>query len=220
LYGRLVSYRSISAADAKIYVNDGYLRFLTDYDWSFLSPSATIATVASTATSALPDNFVKIVEDFAYAAGAGYRFLQRRDSKWIHDNNASASLSSYPAFYAIEPTTFTASTGQRFQVRWFPTPQSIFTFTYRYRLTPAAMTSDSEYPMGGPMHNLTILYAALAHCESLKGTGPGTYEQLYQQYLARSMQRDAALMAGTVIGRSKTLTTHEAPIVQTVASEA
>ena len=185
--------------EVKEIVNDGYLRFLNEHDWSFLSPSTTLAVLADAEETALPSGFEEMLDNFWFAhdAALGRNIIWRTSPENIRRMKAEyANESATPREFAIEPVAFVAATGQRWQAVWFPVPSAALTLHYRYRAAAAALSSDSDYPMGGQRHGQTILAACRTECEVNKGQTSGIYEARYRGsdgdggLLARSIQRD------------------------------
>jgi len=214
LYGEVTARVGLSAADAKIVVNQGYHRFLTAHSWSFCCPASTLIVTAASTTTDLADDFADLIEWFAYPSATGRKFRQKVSSRWILDRLAGGSATGYPTEFAIEAKAFTITTGQRWVARWYPTPSADVTLTYRYRIIPAEMSDDAHYPIGGPMHNMTLLYAAMAGYEEREAKVIGPNHDMYQRELAKSIQFDKELTVGTFIGldeggeaRSQTIAT-------------
>ena len=164
------------------------------------APSASGATFTMTpdGTYPLPDDFQEIEEPFSYAASSGYRFLNERTTKQILDMRADSDQSGYPDYYAIEPKAFVAATGQRWQVRVYPTPSNDVTLTYRYKVIAADMTSDGEYPRGGGYHALTIGYMALADEELTQGRVAGPYQVIAKDMLDEDIRLEKERLSGVV----------------------
>ena len=139
-------------------VNDAYSRFLSAHDWTFASPTAQITTTANQDSDPLPDNFGELAADFAYASAENQSILMtERTSEWIEQmQGANGAPTGSPMFFAVEPSTLVAATGQRWRVMWYPTPNDAFTFNYRFEINHIKMVTDAEYPLGGTRHSYTI----------------------------------------------------------------
>ncbi len=245
--------------EVKRYSNDGYLMFLAERDWTFLSPDATltayatssavlttISTVTITAATAifydtmvghtvvfgateneftiasvtsttvavltasaaaesstdtititpdgnyrLPDNFGTLLAHPSFDSNNPYAVMVPRSPEQIRDmRSQTADITGPPMYYAVQPETFSAITGQRWEIMLFPTPSPAQTLSYRYRIDATKMTSDTEYPLGGPKHSLTIQQAAVAWAEDISGRVDGPQMKKYKTLLERSMALD------------------------------
>lgn len=181
-------------------VNDGYLMFLGEHDWSFLYPAATLSVSSAAEATDLPTGFGWMEEAFCYAPDSGVGLTTLDEISWEAMRAMKAAGSDAtgpPRYFAIVAKTFVAATGQRHQVMWYPIPAADYTMQYRYRAEAAAMTNDSDYALGGQVHQLTILQAAKAMAEQSKDGAPGQQWAIYRGrgeqvggMLARSMRLD------------------------------
>jgi len=164
------------------------------------APSASAVTFAITGAGScrLPDGFVTIKTPFRFATSESHSTpIEERSAAWVRARWAGDDSSTgVPRYYAIEPIAFTAATGQRHQVIFEPIPDSDYSMTYAHDLMPSEMTTDTEYPLGGALHSLTIRQAALAMAEQDTGETNGAMAHLYQGTdgkggeLARSIEID------------------------------
>lgn len=127
-------------------VEDGYRQFIFppladgahSRQWSFLKPQTTLAFVADTWEYTMPDNFGGMLESFRWPAGTGYsNSMKQVEASEIIRMRAGADLSSEPMYWALRPVALTASTGQRWQAIFHPTPSTARTMIYRYRVLPS-----------------------------------------------------------------------------------
>ncbi len=186
-----------SLSNLQLYYRD----FLYSWPWGFVCPSATIAIVASTATSDLPDDFAEIVEwpSFPSVDGNG-PIVEQVDLKRILDRRAYSSETGPPRRFALEAKTFVPATGQRYTIRWDPTPNANKTLLYRYRIIQPLLANDTDYPAGGPPHNLTLIEGALAQWESSTGNVAGVHHNLHDIAWAKSLAFEKRLRTGITLG--------------------
>jgi hypothetical protein len=197
IYGG-TSWSAAQTTEAKQASNDGYLAYLNDNPagWTFMAPSATLAVTAGSTTTALPTDFGELVGGFTLptAATAYNTSIESRGEGFIRAYNASGITGGYPLYYAIVPSVFVAATGQRNAVLWGPPCGSSVNMNYRYRVYAAALVNDTDYPLGGQAHAMTILQSALRVAEQRKGDVEGVQSMLYfKMYLPQSITRDNAL---------------------------
>ena len=147
----------------------------------------------------LPDDFGRILGPFTFAQAdnawyttkvvgeARIRELRQRDHSGGGD----------PQFAAIRAKTFTASTGTRQEVLFWPQITSSATVTYKYRVRPNKPTSTGhddvtgDYLYGGSDHSETILYSCLAEAERRLEDEKGVMWARFQECLASSVMFDS-----------------------------
>lgn len=178
----------------------------TNYPILSVSAGGTTATVGTSAsgltgstfevindsTYTLPDNFTYLVDDFRYGASQGAQIVHPRSVQYLRTQKAGAGVGTgTPVFAAVQPIAYTSTIGQRWEVMTYPTSGSNLTVYYRYRLTPSGMTSDTQYPMGGAIHSLTILEQCLAIAQSRRPMGDVDHQARADKYMASSIDIDA-----------------------------
>lgn len=193
----IYSTRSPSAAQlavAKRVANDGYMEFLAEHDWRFMTPEATLAVLANDEVTDLPADFGEIIDDFTFdPAGSVSNQIRPLSSVGIRRLKTGTSNTTGPiTHYAIQAKPFVPATGQRYEVLWYPVSDAARTLYYRYRCAATQMTSAAEYPLGGQQHAWTIRQAVLAMAEKEQGHVKGVHNDLYRnQALPASIRRDA-----------------------------
>ena len=170
-------------------------------------PSAVAVTFAITGAGScrMPDNFFAMIDHFRWATSESYTTpIHERSAAWIRAQWAGDTVTTGPPqFYAIEPITYAAATGLRQQAIFWPIPNSTYSFTYACDLAPAKMTSDSEYPLGGPLHGLSIRQAALAKAEEDMGETDGAMHRLYASFNQGNLVGGMLLRSVTVDDRMR-----------------
>ena len=125
-------------------IEDGYKQFLFPlmpgeknvYQWRFLKPQTTLTLVAETWEYTLDDNFGGFIDEFIYPDGTGLRPPAPRSLERLLNLRAGSNISGDPYVYAFRPVALTASTGQRWQILFYPTPSTAHVMRYRYRVIP------------------------------------------------------------------------------------
>lgn len=189
---------------AKQYINDGYMRFLSDHEWSFLTRivDADITKTGEGVVS-LADDFDSLLGNPVLKTGDSNSFgrlLAERPYAWIaSQRQVTAEATGQPAYYALAPAAFVQATGQRWQMHTYPLPDADYTAALRYRYRPTLMAEDTDHPVGGSVHCLSILQAALMLSEQNKGRSGHLSELYYTTHLPLSIKRDRA-MAANILG--------------------
>ena len=109
-----------------------------------------------------------------------------------HSADATVTLLGPPKRFAIRPVASTpiTTTGQRFEMLVFPTPDAAATVNYRYSLAPDDVTTTSTYPYGGPQHAETFMLACVAKAELIIKGEPGPNTAAFKEQLVASIIMD------------------------------
>ena len=188
LYQRLGRYLFNSTAPTgadltlcKEIVNDGLLDYYGQADWSFFQVAATISFTSGDYDYDLPANFGYLNGEITFPEDAGRGpLIPVSESRVRELQTGDDDAAGDPVYYAVRAKAFVAGTGQRYELVVWPTPNASRTMVYAYRVNPAALVNDSDYPLGGPLHGPAILARCLLGGERHKQVGPGGYyHQLY-----------------------------------------
>jgi len=102
---------------------------------------------------------------------------------------------------AVVPGAFTATLGQRWEIHHWPAATKSVQLTGRYRVIPDDLDAVNKYPMGGPQHANTVLYAILSEAETRLWDNTSTaYMQRYQECLQMSIGYDRMQGAPETLG--------------------
>lgn len=175
-------------------VNDGYRRFVSaNPRWNFLSPVISITTSAGDFDYDMPDNFTgSLADPFTFTSdGPGYERLWEVSEDQIREWQAinGDTWSTTPTHYAIRSKN--SATPPRFEVLFWPTPDTAYELLARARLFPNALSSTTDKTVAGFQHDQAVLYAALAEAERQRMNMPnGPMERMFQEQLKVSMLMD------------------------------
>lgn len=100
-----------------------------DFGWHFNDAEYSVATVASTATYALPSDFVRIEKG---TVKWNTSLLERADYNWLVRTNSSLAVDGTPAYYYLRGVN----------IGLFQRPNEIQNLTFNYRKKLAAMAAD------------------------------------------------------------------------------
>lgn len=205
-------------------VQSGYRRFLFPeplregepaHIWSFLSPVATIDTAADDVDYDLPDNFGGMVGTrITIDADGIYLPVPIRGEGQIRALYAGSSLSGRPQMVATRVKDATAgTTGQRWELIPWPTPDAVYAMQYRYNVLTGALTRDAGYPLGGMAHIEAILESCLRVAEQRSDDTAGVHTAAYPERLAASVSYDRQVSAPATLGYNSDLS--DQPIIVT-----
>ncbi len=153
----------------------------------------------------LPDDFGGIEGDMIYPEGSNRPNVRIIGEGKIRSLRISTTSRSDPQFAAIRPKKqTTTTTGQRFEIMFFPVPQIARTLSYKMLVLPELLvTTTITYPYGGAMHSETILASCLAVVESQEDDTRGVKWQEFQDRLAASIQIDKKMISTEYFGYNR-----------------
>lgn len=162
------------------------------HPWSFLRPSRQLTLVAGVDTYDLPEDFLEILDEgFAYASGVGEGRISRCSEWQLRSLQSEATRTGQPKYCAVRVRQQPAGADTRYEVVFYPTPESAATLSYRAAIAPPELTDENPYPIAGPGHAETILAACLAVAEESRNDGnDGTKAKIFEALLASSIAAD------------------------------
>lgn len=161
--------------DSKDYVNKAYRRLIVTYKWTFLIGYTSLSTAQGKLTYELPLGYRGLRTPFTFTDVVGYPPPTSRTVDEIMEMQNYGVFNSWPQYYAIRAGQYTKELGQRFEVMFWPTPDSIYDLFYSYHIMPQKLENDADIPMGGPEFAECLQQMALGVAEEEKdelGGGP------------------------------------------------
>jgi len=182
--------------DAKEVVNDAYSRFITgngSYRWSFLEQEDYLNTAAGVYTYQLPEGFEALTHRFQFNNESGYRAPVERSIDTLRAVQADGTATkAYPEIYSIHAGRYDPKCGQLYEVSFYPTPDTTYTFIYRYKFMPPKLENDNDLPVGGSEMAGVLKQMCLAEAESQKDKKAGVQEAKARDMIALAIARDSA----------------------------
>lgn len=164
------------------------------YQWSFLRAIASFNTVIGTAFYDLPDNWGAPIGEPFMTTGEYNRpvAIQNVETSRLdyHLTNFPNTGPAQPRIMSIVPKAFSPTTGQRWQVGFWPTPDAVYQLQWRYHVLPNKLSATAPYHLGGMKHSQTLLAGCLAVCESVKHESQGEKKAEYNERLLASIAMD------------------------------
>ncbi len=108
----------------------------------------------------------------------------------IYRMTRGATISGKPRFAAVKPNTTDGTTGQRFTLQLWPTPDAVYTLTYRKIILASQLTQGNPYPYGGMMHAETLKESCLSMAELTMSDEKGVHWDRFMERLAASISMD------------------------------
>jgi len=176
--------------DAQDFVKSGYLKFLTAYDWTFRRRYTTLSLLSGTYIYELPEDYGGIRTRPRFTDTTGYPPLEERDEQEIEELRSYGTNAGYPTYYAIIAGHYTPETGQRYEIKFWPTPNDSWTLYYSYYYMPAMMSNTTDVPMGGADMAECILAFCLAAAEGESDEVIGPQKQMALEQLETAKRLD------------------------------
>jgi hypothetical protein len=182
-------------------IHSGYLQFLyppilsneaTAHRWSFLRPSALLATVADDYLYDMPTTFGSIVGDMIYAADANVaRVIKQTSPGYIDRQRSISDANGRPAFFALRPKTVDETGLQITECMLWPTPDAVYSLAYHYDAHVSKLSATNLYPLGGQAHAEAIIQSCRdIAAQRYKDQPAGPEHELFMQRLQASVEAD------------------------------
>ncbi|MDO8302148.1 MAG: hypothetical protein Q7T18_02805 [Sedimentisphaerales bacterium] len=153
------------------------------HSWSFLKPIDAVTTIAGQSIYDMPDDFGGIEGDLTYEAGSGRQFVRVAGEGLVRNLQSSNSHNGAPSVAAIRPKVSDGTTGQRFEIVFWKTPDSVYVLSYRKLILMSKLSETNPYPLGGMQHGETILESCLSVAE--QRLNDGQKGQHWGQFMTR-----------------------------------
>lgn len=200
-YGSVIADWSTEAAElVEMFVKDGPAMFYNQasYEWSFMTPVASLVIPDGTTEIALPASFGFPSGEIFFTDSSSVQPLEIQNAgKVLVRRQADDTSTGRPQFCAIDEREPGMTHGQRKFLIYWPESDDDYTISLRYSVLPDALSAKNPYPWGGPAHAQTILQACLAKSEQFDGE-IGIHTQLYQAALEASKDYDRRVKAQTM----------------------
>lgn len=177
---------------------------LTDA-WALDTESEVEYTLRHNGNYDLPDDFGGIEGKLIHEEGSNRPDVQIIGEGKVRSLRATTTLRTYPEYAAIRPKKqTTTTTGQRFEILFFPIPAVAYTLAYRMLVLPSALVDTTiTHPYGGATHAETIIASCLAIAESQEDEIRGPRWQEFQDRLAASIQIDKQMIRADFFGYNR-----------------
>ena len=140
----------------------------------------------------LPDDWGSFIGDLTYPPGTSdfYPPVPIVGEGMLRAKRQMAVWTGRPTLAAHRPKTFVATTGQRFELLFDPSPDSAYTLTYKYNANPNRLTATNKYHLGGMRHSECVLESILAVAEARVNDNAGIHAMKFKELLAASIAFD------------------------------
>ena len=142
----------------------------------------------------LDDDFGYVNGDLTYAPELSWPPIKPTNDSDIRRMRQLSSQTDRPLWYAVRPKAATLTTGQRFEMLFYPTPDEALRITFPYQPLPGKLTSTNIYTYGGMQHGETLLESCLAIAEQRMNDVAGLHTQKFMERLSASVEVDKRLL--------------------------
>jgi len=178
--------------ESKRLTNLGYRELTGQADWHCLHPSATLdLTITPDGNYTLPAGYAYMESGPIFnAPNSAIGNIHQVSPGDILQARAGSTSGTYALRWAIRPLAFITTQGQLWELMLHPTPGSALTVSIQYRLNPADMTADAEYPVGGNAFNLAVRAYGMRAVERTKQQKGGMRAQEAQEAFQSALVED------------------------------
>lgn len=161
------------------------------YTWSFMYPTTTLATADGTREYDLPDLFQQIDGDFHYEEDVFWQSITHVSEARMLELIEYTDDEDKPRYFTTRAKDSTGSGGQRWEVRFWPKPDAIYTLTYRYKAYAGKIDAVTyPYPLGGMQYGECIIESCLAVAEMRGNDESGFHQEQFMRLLASAVAQD------------------------------
>jgi len=173
--------------------------------WALDSEDMVSYTLRHNGNYDLPDDFGGLEGDMVRPEGSNHPAVRIIGEGKILSLRMGSTARAHPLYAAVRPKKQeTTTTGQRFEILFFPVPSIAETLSYKMLVLPELLvTTTITYPYGGAMHSETILASCLAAAESQEDEKRGVKWQEFQDRLAASIQIDKRMISADHFGYNR-----------------
>ena len=165
--------------------------------WSFLAPTSTITTEASTSLYDLPKDFSVLHGPITYAPGEAslYPPIKVVSERRLENSLQTSGSTGRPIEAAIRPK----KNYRLYELMLWPQPDDAYILSYSYSFNPEQLEDDSDLPQGGQPHSQTIIESCLAAAEVKQGSR-GIHNEEFGLRLVASVGHDREVYSPDSLG--------------------
>ena len=140
----------------------------------------------------LPDDFGGMDGTLTYEPSENKADIKIVGEGRIRTLRRNDSSTTYPLYVAIRPKEQTdTTTGQRFEVMFYPIPDDAYELAYRMNILPQMLVATTlTHPYGGAIHAETIEASCLAIAELQEDEKEGPKKAYFMERLSASISKD------------------------------
>ena len=179
------------------------------HDWSFLRPVSEITTVAGQYSYELPADFAQLYGPMTHASAdstlyPSIRFVGEHMIRQLLQRQVS---SARPDRVAVRVKPKGANTQTRYELLFWPTPDDVYTISYKYRVNPDTSGADSLPALvdimdlhGGDRYSEMFLEAAFLAADEIMGVKRSPHDERFLRAVINAVGSDRLTAASDSMG--------------------
>jgi len=152
--------------------------------------SLTFLVGRSPANYSLPDDFGRLIGELHFKPDDQYAAVKVCSVADMLEMRAIEDRTGAPAFAAVRPKAWDRTTGQRWEILFWPRPDTSYTLYCEYEAYSGALSDSYPYPLGGMELAELYIESCLAVAEQRFNDEVGLHTQAYQAFLTDAVTRD------------------------------
>lgn len=165
---------------------------IVGHKWSWMTKDTTFSLTDGDAAQDLPDDFASIDGKFHFSSGSDKLDVPIIEANDVYSMLADNATEGVPKYAAINAKTTDGATGQRFEVLWYPVPDTSYTANYSYNVLTYALSDSYPYPLGGMSLSELYIASCIAVAEERTDKNTGRANR-FKSLLIDAIIRDRAL---------------------------
>ena len=165
--------------------------------------SADTFSVSGAGDYTLDANWASLEMDLTFDTDDYLHEIRKTSESNIRRMRQSGITTGIPQLYAERIREGDGATDHRIEVLLWPIPDKDYTVSAKFNIHPPLLSTAFPYPLGGPLHNDTVLRAIMAQAESDRDDiEDGPKESRYVKALTASLFADARQGAPEFVGKN------------------
>jgi hypothetical protein len=152
--------------------------------------SLTFLVARDPANYSLPDDFGRLIGELHFAPDSNYASVILIPLDTLLEMRAREDRTDTPRYAAVRAKTEDRTTGQRWEILFWPRPSVSHTISYQYEAYSGALSDSYPYPLGGMSLAELFTESCLAVAEQRLNDEVGLHTQAYQALLVDAVARD------------------------------
>lgn len=174
------------------------------HKWSWTEQTTTLVTVADDFDYTLPLSFGSMVGEYLYwGVGVSYAPVYRTNDSAIEHKRQSSTTTGRPQCFAIRWKAQNRGVQQRQEIIFWPTPDAVYTLTYKYHILAGRLGKRNPFPLGGPRMGQLMREGCKAIGENKKNGRKGDQWDTFMTMLRSEIDLDASTNTQTTVGRMR-----------------
>ncbi len=183
---------AVDVTDSSFIVNRAYSRYVSYYDWTFLSQERTLETNTNDYKYLLPTEFSYLITPFLqFNNNDGYMDVMQRSTAQIKQMRSDNVYNNFPIYFALQASSYYKDTGQGWEMWLYPNPNTKYTLHYTCKINPQKLVDTGDIPIGGADMSDCLLELCLAYAEAYKDERQAVHSSIVGSILGPAKMMDS-----------------------------